>query len=708
MPARADPEPCREQDLGLFEVVVRDGAARIGRLHTLHGSLQTPALLPVINPNLRTIEPREMWEKYGVDALITNSYVIWKHDDLKDKALADGIHSLLDYPGVVMTDSGTFQSYVYGDVEVGVSEIVEFQREIGVDIGTMLDVFGRPDMSRSELEECVRETANRAPESLQAAGEKMLLNGPIQGGTHQDLRAEAADLMGSAESEDRGFCVHPLGGIVPLMEKQKYRELFEALMAARSTVPSDRPIHMFGCGHPMLFPMAIAMGADLFDSAAYALFARDDRLLSPDGTIKLEGLTEWPVSSAALFGHTPEEVRAMDKDERSVLLAHHNLEVTQTELARCREAVREGRIWQLAERRSHANPQLREAFIWILDQMEEIPDEPCGETALQMLASTNPVRMGREDLSEDIGSRPHILHLHALLSMRWRVPGSWWNGSDGDPERVVLIESAPPPWRTTALGAAVASLLENPRSIVMIPTPLGPIPFSMEDVSPWCHLECSDETWMESYEDEEILEGLQELGLQDLPLVRMMPTEMPEDDDYSEVRDWLDRCSIVDKLSVLCAVPPLEACKLTGEMEVRRSNTDRIVNVFNKDQHILSPRLTDGGISLALEGAFRLNSNPIPPALFNEPISDPPSDHPGTPRVRLLEDAKPFVGRGRNVMHGYILGADPHLIPGQPCLVVDDQGALVAHGTAVTTPREMARLSKGVAVRVREGALRGD
>ena len=708
MPARADPEPCREQDLGLFEIVVRDGAARIGRLHTLHGSLQTPALLPVINPNLRTIEPREMWEKYGVDALITNSYVIWKHDDLKDKALAEGIHTLLDYPGVVMTDSGTFQSYVYGDVEVGVSEIVDFQRDIGVDIGTMLDVFGRPDMSREELEECVRETANRAPESLQAAGDKMLLNGPIQGGTHQDLRAESASLMGSAEGEHRGFCVHPIGGIVPLMEKQRYRELFEALMAARSTVPSDRPIHMFGCGHPMLFPMAIALGADMFDSAAYALFARDDRLLSPEGTIKLEVLTEWPVSSAALFGRTPEEVRAMDKDERSVLLAHHNLEVTQTELARCREALREGRIWQLAERRSHANPQLREAFLWVLDQLEEMPDEPSGEAALQMLASANPVRMGREDLSEDIGSRPHILHLHALLSLRWRVPGSWWDGSDGDPERVVLVDSAPPPWRINALGAAVQALLENPRSVVMISTPLGPIPFSMEDLSPWCHLECSDEAWMEPFDDEEILEGLGELGLDDIPLVRLAPTEIPSDEKSSEVRDWLDRCSIVDKLSVLCAVPPLEACKLTGGMEVRRSKTNRIVNVFNDNQHILSPRLTDGGISLALEGASRLNSNPNPPALFDEPISDPASDHPGVPRVRLLEDAIPFVGRGRNVMHGYILGADPHLVPGQPCLVVDDEGTLVAHGTAVTSPREMAQLSKGVAVRVREGALRDD
>jgi 7-cyano-7-deazaguanine tRNA-ribosyltransferase len=123
-------------------------------------------LLPVVNPNLRTIEPREMWERYGVDALITNSYIIWKHDDLREQSLADGIHSLLDFPGIVVTDSGTFQSYIYGDVEVGAEEIVAFQRDIGVDIGTMLDVFGRPDMSREELERSVEETAVRAAPSL--------------------------------------------------------------------------------------------------------------------------------------------------------------------------------------------------------------------------------------------------------------------------------------------------------------------------------------------------------------------------------------------------------------------------------------------------------------------------------------------------------------------------------------------------------------
>jgi len=146
MATRTEPEKCRDQDLGLFEIISRDSYARIGRLHTAHGLMTTPMLLPVVNPNIRTIEPREMWEKYGIEALITNSYVIWKHEDLRTEAKKNGIHQLIDFPGIIVTDSGTFQSYIYGDVEVGVEEIIQFQKDIGVDIGTILDVFGRPDM----------------------------------------------------------------------------------------------------------------------------------------------------------------------------------------------------------------------------------------------------------------------------------------------------------------------------------------------------------------------------------------------------------------------------------------------------------------------------------------------------------------------------------------------------------------------------------
>ena len=151
-----EPSPCRPQDLGKFEVTQRDGAARLGKLFTKHGVLNTPALLPVVNPNILTVEPRSLWDEFGFRALITNSYVIWKNENLRERATKEGIHELLDFPGVIMTDSGTFQSYVYGDVEVSVEEIVRFQASIGVDIGTMLDVFGRPDMSRKEIEDAVR------------------------------------------------------------------------------------------------------------------------------------------------------------------------------------------------------------------------------------------------------------------------------------------------------------------------------------------------------------------------------------------------------------------------------------------------------------------------------------------------------------------------------------------------------------------------
>jgi 7-cyano-7-deazaguanine tRNA-ribosyltransferase len=708
MAGRNDPEPCREQDWGLFEITNRDGAARIGRIHTKHGAITTPMLLPVINPNLRTIEPREMWEKYGIEALITNSYVIWKHEDLRTTALSDGIHSLIDFPGAVVTDSGTFQSYVYGDVEVGPEEIVTFQRDMGVDIGTMLDVFGRPDMTREQLENSVQETADRAKPSLSVAGSEMLLNGPIQGGTHADLRAESSLLMGSAESEGRGFAVHPIGGIVPLMEQQRYQELFEILLASKSNLPPDRPVHFFGCGHPMLFPMAIALGVDLFDSAAYAIFARDDRLLTPEGTVKLGDIQEWPFNSHALFGTTPQSVREMDRDERSTILAKHNLEVTQAELARCREAIRNGTIWELAEKRSHASPYLREAFLWLQEQLDDPDEGPIGDSVLRMIASTNPLRGGGEGLGDEIEYRPHILHIQALLATRWRVPGSWWDATTGPPERVLLIEGAPPPWRNSALASVIEHLVEEPRTVVMISTPIGPIPFSMEDVSPWCHLTGPDGIWDPIFDDEEVLEALEEFGLSEVPLIRAIPIEGEEDQTKApEVREWLDRCSVVDKLALLCAINPSDGCKMTDGMTSRKSRTDRLVNVSSGGDHILSPRLTDGGISLTTHGASianGLNTSPVPD--FGSSEED--SDFPGIPRVCIIDDAVPFVGKGRNVMHGYISGADSHLTPGQPCIVVDSTGALVAHGTPVTTHLEMSFLRKGVAVKVREGAMKQD
>ena len=256
-------------------------------------------------------------------------------------------------------DSGTFQSYVYGDVEVGVEEIVEFQRSIGVDIATMLDVFSRPDMSEEEVLQAVQTTIERCEASIHAAQDTML-NGPIQGGIHRHLRKQSAQGMGQFD-----FAVHPIGGIVPIMEQHRYKDLAKIMLATIGELPPERPRHMFGCGHPMLFSMLIALGADLFDSAAYALFARDNRLLSPQGTYRLSDLHAWPELVPCVVHWTPEAVRKLDKDERTKLLARYNLEITLAELSRCKQAVHDGTIWQLAEHRSHQHPALREAFLWL-------------------------------------------------------------------------------------------------------------------------------------------------------------------------------------------------------------------------------------------------------------------------------------------------------------------------------------------------------
>ena len=719
-------KPCRPADLGRFEIHRRTGSARIGRLHTHHGILETPALLPVVNPNIGTVPPREMWDGFGIRGLITNSYVIWKHDELRESARRDGVHSLLDFPGVVVTDSGTFQSYVYGDVEVGVEEIVQFQRDLGVDIGTMLDVFGRPDMTREELEVAVEETADRAQPSLDTAGSDLLLNGPIQGGTHCDLRSRSARLMGGATAREsaggRGFAVHPIGGIVPIMEQHRYRELVDIVLATRKTDPIERPIHLFGCGHPMLFALAASIGVDLFDSAAYVLFARDCRLLSVEGTIRIDDLVEWPITSSALVGTTPAEVREMNENDRTALLARHNLEVSVTEIRACREAIRDGTIHRLAERRSHASPRLREAYLHLSRRLQTaalLPDpEGASSHLMEMVRSTAPIHAGPVAVDGAEGMQPRNIHLRMLLETRWSPQRT----EVGSPPPSILFHGAPPPWRHS-IGQLVHELLSaKPDAIPMVWTPIGAIPYSLEDVAPWCHLDGPDGIWMF---DGDAMEIQASLGLTDRSIEVIDASGFESDSEWRpdpEMLESLERTSIIDKASLFLCLPAEEARNLTDGMTVRRSRTGRIKNVLLADgRHIISPRLKDGGLSMTLDGARIMHSirtAPIPnrhsaaPPFITEESSGTTQRSQdlllGTPMVVIEEGAVPFVGVGRNVIHGFIIASDPHIAPGLPCLVMDEAGRLVAHGVATSTAREMSRFRKGIAVKVRDGALRAE
>ena len=674
MATMRQPNPCREGDHGRFEVVARDGWARVGKFHTSTHVLNTPALLPVINPNIRTVEPADMWEKYGFEAVITNSYVIWKHEKLTKTAREEGVHALLNFPGVIMTDSGTFQHYIYGDVEVGVGEIVEFQRAIGVDIATMLDVFGTPDMTREEIEAVVSETAARAEESLKAA-EGVLLNGPIQGGIHADLRQRSAELMA-----EHDFAIHPIGGIVPLMEKQRYRDLIEIIIACREDIPVERPVHIFGCGHPHLFPICVALGADLFDSAAYALFARDDRMLFPWGTGRLSEITHWPYASNALSQLTPDEVRALPDDERCELLSRHNLEITAAEISRCRQAVIDGTIWQLVEQRSHTNPALREATLWLY---ENLPDG--------LIDTTNPLRNGGVTWSEDLSLQPPGLAASDRLLSRVNI------GSEGSD--VIVLYGKQGPWRERC-GTLVNSIAERwPNAVILIHTPLGLIPYSLEDLSPFAHVVGPGALWAEvdpatvGSEVEDLLEAQAgsivcfDIGEDNLEILSSIGDALGEGAGPDEgTAHRLQVESVRDKVAYFSDLSCDDAEKWLSGCSFVYSRTGRVRNVMDSDgNHILSPRMRDGGLSLTLAGAEYLHENEALPAFV------------------VNSDAAEYARKGRNVMFGFILEIIGKPTPGLACRIIDQSGELLAHGISRCNADEAMRFRKGVAVRIRGG-----
>ena len=332
-----------------FEILHKDLAGRIGRLTTPHGNIETPCLMPVVNPHIPLISPADLREM-GTDMIITNSYIIHQDEKLKQQALERGLHDMLGFAGPIMTDSGAFQLSVYGDIEVSSREILDFQFAIKSDISVPLDIPTPPDVPRERAETELQTTEERLLEACRLEREG-LLAAPIQGSTYTDLREKAARF-----ASDLPFDLFPVGAVVPLMEAYRYSDLVDAVVAAKNGLGSGRPVHLFGAGHPMIFALAAAMGCDLFDSAAYALYARQDRYLTVQGTGKLEEMSYLPCSCPVCQKHTLKELMA--SPEKARLLARHNLYVSLQEIKQVKESIREGSLWDLLEVRCRSHPRM--------------------------------------------------------------------------------------------------------------------------------------------------------------------------------------------------------------------------------------------------------------------------------------------------------------------------------------------------------------
>jgi 7-cyano-7-deazaguanine tRNA-ribosyltransferase len=640
----------------MFELKSRDAAGRIGILHVKGKKFETPLLLPVINPSAQQIAPAEMKEM-GFAGVITNSYIIKKDESLREEALKKGVHKLIDFDGLVMTDSGSYQLYEYGSVEVGPKEIVEFQRDIGSDIGVILDIPSQPDIDIKAAERDVKETLKRGKESTPLKG-KMLLCGTVQGSTYPELRERAAKEMGGLD-----FDIHPIGGVVPLMADYRFKELVEVVMHAKKYLPPERPVHLFGCGHPMIFALACAMGCDIFDSAAYALYAKDGRYITASGTLRLKELREFPCSCPVCSDSTPKEVLGLGDRGRTEMLSMHNLYASIEEIKQVKQSIHEGSLFELVEKQARSHPYLLDGLKHFLSFDIERLDPVTKRTAF--------FYFGPESLQRP-GVKRHLARLEEIERG----------------EILVLLPDTEKPYSRTYATASTS------KHHMCIASPVfGIIPMEIEDVYPLgqherpMELDPGQVEFLKAYAGEYAKKFKKVMVHKDLEFLGI---EGEGFDDVSEFK--ADRRSKENVGLKLRAIADYQFGRGAGEAlmggaEAGWARTDRIRMVRSGSDLIATLRAKDGSIILTPEGARRLLEL-----------------HSPKNRVVVSNDAVEFVREGRSVFAGFVADADPEIRPYQEVIAVSEEDEFLGTGRALLNSEEMRSFKKGVAVKIRHKA----
>ncbi len=337
----------------LFEISKADLAGRIGTIETNHGRIQTPAFVPVIHPVKQTI-PSKKIKEIGFDLVITNAYIA--RNSYGKKAVKEGIHKIIDYDRGIMTDSGGYQVLEYGDVPVTPTEMADFEKGIMTDFAIPLDRptgFGLPI---KKAESYVRHTLRVCKQTLDSSDDNgQIWIGPVQGGEHFDLVAKSAKSLVKT-----GYRMLALGSPVEFMESYEYRLLAQMIVVAKKQIPHNVPLHLFGAGHPLTIPFAVALGCDTFDSASYMLYARQGRYITEDGTRHLSEIASFPCNCETCSKFTPDELRQLEPSEGVNQLAVHNLHAIKLEVDKVRQAIFEGRLWEYVVKKARAHPKLFE------------------------------------------------------------------------------------------------------------------------------------------------------------------------------------------------------------------------------------------------------------------------------------------------------------------------------------------------------------
>lgn len=273
--------------------------ARLGRLKTAHGTLQTPFFMPIATKaavkNLTAEDIREL--KSGI--ILSNTYHLYLTPGMETLGQAGGLRKFMDWRGAILTDSGGFQVFslskirkiLPGGVEfrshidgskhlLTPKKVLEIQRVIGSDIAMILDVCPPSTATHKEVGEAVKMTTKWAKDAMKEikkfreSRDKMAkwqkYFAIIQGGVYRDLREESLK-----DLKKLPFDGYAVGG---LAVGESNDEMYSVLDYLAPMMPEDKPRYLMGVGTPDNIVEAVKRGVDMFDCVIPTREARHGRL----------------------------------------------------------------------------------------------------------------------------------------------------------------------------------------------------------------------------------------------------------------------------------------------------------------------------------------------------------------------------------------------------------------------------------------------
>ncbi|WP_334110438.1 tRNA guanosine(34) transglycosylase Tgt [Thermodesulfitimonas autotrophica] len=281
-----------------FEVLKQDGTARLGRLYTPHGVVDTPVFMPVGTQGaVKAMTPEEL-RALGAQMILGNTYHLYLRPGTEIIREAGGLHRFMHWDGPILTDSGGYQvfslaplrrltaegvifrSHLDGSEHLFTPEkVVALQEALGSDIAMVLDECPPYPASREEVTAAVARTTAWAARSLAAQSAAQALFGIVQGGVYRDLREQSARELVALD-----FPGYAIGGLSVGEPKEL---MYQVLDWTVPLLPPEKPRYLMGVGHPDDIIEAVARGVDMFDCVLPTRLGRHGGALTPFGRLNI-------------------------------------------------------------------------------------------------------------------------------------------------------------------------------------------------------------------------------------------------------------------------------------------------------------------------------------------------------------------------------------------------------------------------------------